>query len=337
MKTIHFEIYKPDGTLLKSRWENAKFIDFTKKLNGGLGPCLIELGEAFDYQDETLTLNNEIQIWIEDKDTGSNGKLIYSGYISNIFRSIDEGEEKVLVNLLGYYTRLGQDIWKNGTTTTFNYSGSATDIGTIFRSLIDRYIAETINPKITYSKDTIKTTGTTTEFKFEFLTYREAIDILRSLAPSNWWWYVDEHGTIYFKSKTTSPIHNFISGKHFKSIRVERSMEKVKNAVFFYDDVGNLLKLYTDDGSVKDYGRRSIKIFNDRIGVATDADKIGESFVLEHKDPDIKIIAEIIDNNEDDQFGYDIESINPGDTCSFLGFDENLICLLQRLIINLIK
>ena len=102
--------------------------------------------------------------------------------------------------MLGYYTKLSQDIWKNGATTTFDYSASATDIGTVFRGLIDRYIAETktlnLLPEVNYSKSSIQTTSTTTQFKFEMLTYREGIDILRSLAPADWFWYVDENGTI---------------------------------------------------------------------------------------------------------------------------------------------
>lgn len=330
MKTYHFEIYNSRGRLLSNRWENAKFIGFDKIINGGFGPCIIELGEDFKWANESLYLNNEVQIWIEDKDTGNDGKLIYRGYISNYARILEEHSEKIIVYLLGYYTKLTQDIWKSGATTTFDYSIiGATDIGTIFRGLLDRYIAETANPKLNYSKDSISLTSTTTEFKFEMLTYREGIDMLRQLAPTDWFWRVDENGTVWLKSKPTDPTHRFTLGRHFSKVRIERSTEKIKNALLFYDDASNLLKLYTDDGSILDYDRRVTKVMNDRIGVSTDADKIAEAFIAEHKDPDVKVIAEIVDNNEDDELGYDIESINPGDTCVFEGFDESVGDILK--------
>ena len=44
----------------------------------------------------------------------------------------------------------------------------------------------------------------------------------------------------------------------------------------------------------------------------------------EHKEPDIKVIVEIIDNSVDPYTGYDIESINPGQTCIFSGFSDSL-------------
>lgn len=335
-KRFIIKVYEPKNGEFIKIWKNARFKGFTKQLNGGLSPCSIELGEAFDYGGNDLKLNNEVRILVSDKDTqGSDEdtKLIYSGYISRYLPWAKGGKENIIVNLLGYYTKLAQDIWKNGTTTTFDYDGSATDIGTIFKAVIDRYIAETINQKILYGGGTIQKTSTTTEYKFEMLTYREAIDILKSLAPENWFWYVDENGLIHFKTKPTYTIHTFIFGKHFEQVRVERSMEKIRNAVLFFayqwDGVNDLYKLYTDDVSISEYGRRLQKIKDDRIKATTDADKIAEKFILEHKNPDIKVVVDILDNNESDK-GYDIESINPGDTCNFKGFDEALADIFEE-------
>lgn len=323
-------------------WENAQFKGFTKQINGGLSPCEIELGESFDYEGNDLKLNNEVKIFVSDVDTqGSDEdvKLIYSGYISRYVPWARGGEEGIIVNLLGYYTKFAQDILKNGATTTFDYDGNATDIGSLVKAFIDRYIAETSYPKIHYDAGTIKTTSTTTEYKFEMLTYREAIDLLLSMAPEGWFWYVNEHGIMYFKSKPTSATHEFIAKKHFKEIRVERSMEKIINAVLFfayrYNDAvppDTLYKLYTDAASIDAYGRRVQKISDNRINESTDADKIAQKFIAEHKNPDIKVIVEILDNNEnpDNVLGYDIESINPGDTCTFKGFDDALANIFEE-------
>lgn len=326
MKNITIKVFRPNGDFIKV-WENATFKGFRKEINSGLGPCVIELGEVFNYSGNDLKLNNEVKIYITDNDTigeEDKEKLIYSGYISRYVPWVEDKKEGITVNLLGYHTKLSQDIWKNGTTITFNYSGSATDIGTIFRSLMDRYVAESTNPKLCYGLGNIQLTSTTTEYKFEAITYRDAIDILRKLAPANWFWYVDEYGQVWFKVKDSTPTHTFILGKDFSKVRVERSMEKIKNAVLLYSDNLDKLKFYTNAGSIIDYDRRVMRMSDDRVGVEADMDKIGQGLVAEHKDPNVKVIVEILDNNEDEKFGYDIEEINPGDTCRLSGFDESL-------------
>ena len=53
------------------------------------------------------------------------------------------------------------------------------------------------------------------------------------------------------------------------------------------------------------------------------ADQAGANFISDSKNPEIKVVCSIIDNNGNEN-GYDIESIKPGDTCSFYGFASNL-------------
>jgi hypothetical protein len=60
-------------------------------------------------------------------------------------------------------------------------------------------------------------------------------------------------------------------------------------------------------------------------------DNYGASFIEENKEPKIRLEIDIIDNNESDK-GYDIESINPGQTCKITGitpdgdiFSDNMI------------
>ncbi|KKN17880.1 hypothetical protein LCGC14_0961390 [marine sediment metagenome] len=328
-KQITIKVYGNTGNYIDT-WGDATFKKFTKEINGGLGECVIKLARKFDDYDEfnSVDLNNEVRILISDKDTvdlSGGFKLIYSGYISEYEPWVEGGKEGVTIRCLGYFTKLAADIYKNGTITTI--TESAVDIGTMFKNVMNRYIAETSNQKLHYDQATIRTTGTTGTYTFESRSYREAIDVIKSLAPADWWWYVNEHHEVLFKPKPTTVTHDFIFGRHFHSVRVRKSMEKVKNAVLFYNtDAGSpIYKLYIDQASINKLGRRIHRIFDqDRVGASGDADKIGQGFVSEHKNPDIKVLVDILDNNEDSKFGYDIESINPGDTCTFFGFDEKL-------------
>ena len=333
-KSIIIFIYRPTGEFIKT-WSNAKFEGFTKQINSGLGPCTIELGESANYQGDDLALNNIVKIFVVDKDTvgkyretGDRKVLIYSGYISMYRPWLDSnGWEGITVNLLGNYTKLAQDVWRDGRTIVHNYKGNPTDIGTIFRDVIDKWNTVTMDVKFNYDLATIATTGTTTEYRFELMTYRESIDFLKKIAPANWWWYVNEWGTVYFKSKPAISTHYFTIGRQTGKIEIERSMEKVKNTVMVYNNGlyggGVLLKYYADTLSTADFGRRIDIISDNRTSVTTDLDKLGNIFITEHKDVDVKVVAEIFDNNDND-FGYDIENVHPGETCSFLGLDQSL-------------
>lgn len=343
-KNILIKVYDNGGTFLTT-WKDAKFEKFTKEINGGLGECIIELGKLFDYSGSDLQVGNNIEIIIADTDTQDDVdgfKIVYSGYISLINHWVRGKEEGVTVHVLGHYTKLALDVLKNGTQTTL-YSdstagltisspGDATDIGLIMRGIITRYRAETTSPKINYDTLTIPLSSTTGTYKFEMKTYREAMDKIKSLAPTNWYYYINEVGMVYFKSKPTTTTHKFIFGKHFSSINVEYGIEKVRNVMLFWNKqtAGSIYKSYTDANSISLYGRRVEKYFDSAITSTTESGLISTKFLAENKIPDAKVTCEIIDNNEDSNKGYDIESINPGDTCSFFGFDSFFSSILKE-------
>jgi len=90
-------------------------------------------------------------------------------------------------------------------------------------------------------------------------------------------------------------------------------------------------KQYKDDTSIATYGRRAKQMTDSNIKDEDTMDNIGAAFINENKDTKVRIEIELIDNNESN-LGYDIESIEPGDTCRIVGvtpdeniFNENMI------------
>ena len=63
------------------------------------------------------------------------------------------------------------------------------------------------------------------------------------------------------------------------------------------------------------------EIWTGQDPLSATADLIGNNSLDEHKDPEIRTEIEILDNNSEET-GYDIESIQVGDTCSLRGFNE---------------
>lgn len=322
-KKVSMKIFDPAGNQI-GVWENATFKSFTKKLNSGLGNCVIELAEKFDWEDATLKENNEVQIYVSDGDTTSNdnGEVkIYSGYISEYRPYVDGVKEGIEVTVLGYHTKFSQDLYKNGTTVLI--TESAVDVGVIMKNILDRYQAETENSRIYYSDYSVVDTGTNGSYSFVWSYYMEAINITKSMAPSDYFWYVDENNVFYFKDRPSEATHEFIFGKHFKSIFIRHSMEKIKNAFLLKSSTATVFKMYEDAESISLYGRRVEKRTDNTIQNSATADLIGANFIANNKDPEIYVEIEILDNNES-SFGYDIESINPGDTCLFRGFEAEI-------------
>jgi len=341
MKNLSIKVNRPTGEFIKDWTSIARFSGFSKEINGGLGECILELGVMFDYQGSELEVGNVVEIYISDKETLIDGfKKIYSGYISMIEGYVDGGKEGVLVHLLGHYTRLSTDYLKNGSQTTL-YSdstdgltvtspGDEAEIGLVVRAVIDRYIAETSSSKISYTLSSIPEIGQSILYTLSVKTYRECLDKLISMYPSNYFYYIDENGILTIKEKSSTPDHTFEFKKHFKSIKIQRGMEKIRNNILIWNgEDSGVYNNYNDAASILKYGRRSE--YQEDSGIADDssADKIGSKFIAENKDPDVKVICELIDDNIDEENGYDIESVNPGNTCRFVGFDSSLSDILK--------
>jgi len=344
-KRIIINIYGKASGLLLATWDDFEFMGFSKELNGGSGECILKLARAFDYGGIDVVLGNDVEIRISDKDTVNNTeypdsvRTIYRGYISLLERGVSEKSESIIVHILGYYTLLSVDILKNAAQTTLyskavdgitTVSGdqSAADIGLMMRKILDRYIAENLGPKISYDAGDIPDTGTTAKYTFEQKSYREVMDNLKRLAPAGVYWYVDENGKVSFKASPTTPTHKFVFGKHFNSVRVENSLEKVRNSFLVWNGeptgVLDIYKNYEDAESIARYGRRTEPQNDYGIGDEDAADAIGAKLLSDNKQAEVKVRCVIMDNNLSENFGYDIESIRPGDTCSFYGFSSQL-------------
>jgi hypothetical protein len=346
-KNLIVIVSSPTGGYLAT-WSNVDLEGFSKEINGGIGECVIKLDKAFDYSAGDVAIGNDVEMRISDKDTVDNvnnpdsSRTIYRGYISLIEREVVGAREQVTIHLLGYYTKLSLDILKDGTQATL-YSDATdgvgatspsadADIGLMMRGVLDRYIAETTNPKIGYNIADIPDTATTTYYKFQQQTYRQAMDVIKRMAPVGYFYYIDETGQVKFGPKPTTPTHKFIFGRHFNAVKVEQSLEKVRNVFLIWNGesgISAVYKSYEDDNSISLYGRRVEPVNDYGIDNSDAADKIGAKLLSESKDPEIKVICTIIDNNESDDMGYDIESIQPGDTCSFYGFDSSLAEIFQ--------
>jgi hypothetical protein len=333
MKSYIIKIYNVSGDFIATK-KDFSFTGFRKQINSGVGEFVFVLPNKFDDFSENyeIALNNKVELWVQDDDTGSDGVRMYSGYISSYNPRIVGNKENVEVKCLGYVSKLATSILKNGTQIELKTSSatglttgdtaSATPISDIVAAIVDRYQDEAVNPIVNYSDTSIDTISDTMTYTFNAKYYDEAIDLCRQYAPSGTFWYVDSSNIINFKTKPTTATHTFVLGKDFSQIQTAKNMEDVVNRVLFTssNDVVTIMKLYSDSDSSDLYDDRWAVISDSRVQVEDTADLVGNSTLDSKKDPIINTKVEIIDNNGANS-GYDIESIEPGHTCKFVGFD----------------
>lgn len=347
-KTIFYKIYSPDGTLLDESWNDASFDRFTKKINGGFGECIINLGRPFDDfgEDDDIRLNNRVDIFVWDEDvtfltisskSQEVGEKIYSGYISGYKPWINaNGEQGISVTLLGHHTKFAKDILKNGTQTklytkatdgltTTSADIAAADGGHIMRAIMDRYIAESSNIVVGYNGGTVLATSSNIKYTFDAETYLNAIERVRQMSPTGWYWYLDADNMFHFKAKPSTITHNLYYQKHFNELRVYKNMENIINTVLLDDGLeATNYRGYGRALSQGEYGRRIIQKSERYYGDTGTMDKEASNILDTMKNPDIEVRLMLIDNNASSE-GFDIETIEVGDTIKIEGFKDSVI------------
>jgi len=324
-KTYEIKVYDRAGTSYVGVLGDVSNYSFSKTINGGLGELVLELPRTFDDfgEDEDITFNNEVQMWVADDDAPS-GTQIYSGYISAYEPRISGGEEGVTVRVLGYVTRFGYTVYRDGTDVSISHSTE--DPEEIVQDIIDVYRATVADERINYSGTSTATVGTDVDLDFNTAYVLEAIEQARDAAGGDYWWYVDAGNVFYFKDKPTSATHSFVFGKDVVALRTIKSVDDVFNELFLWnglqsEDANYYAKMYYNATSRTAYWHRDERQSNHNAVYSATGDEIGDAFIDAFKDPNTGIEFVVKDNNFGQ--GYDIESIEPGDTCQILNIDSN--------------
>jgi hypothetical protein len=190
------------------------------------------------------------------------------------------------------------------------------DPSTIMEGVIDANIRA--GGVVTYSDDSIDLTATTVSYTFNVNTVLEGVRKCLELAPENWYWYIDyATGYLHFHEKSGTPDHQFSLERDIIDARFEKRVEEIVNVIYFTGgDTGggvNFYKKYTIPASIAKYGARAMKYSDQRVILTATADTIANSILATRSEPELRVTLEILDSNNEQGVGYDIESINVGD------------------------
>lgn len=286
---------------------------FKTTINGGPSQMVIMLGRTFDDfgEDVDVKLNNKVECWVVNTDY-PNGLLLYAGYISGYKPIIDRVKESVEVTVLGYVGELQRMVLRDGSGNT-KITYNSFDPSNILKSAIDLYRA--VGGNIRYTSTSIAPTNTVVSYTFNANTVKEVLDKIIELCPVGWYWRIDPDNTIYLQPQNVLSDHSFTLGLEIEKLSTYRRIEDLTNRVLFVGagDPALFLK-FENTSSIATYGLYEKKIVDQRVSSSATAAIISQREIDSKKDPEIRSVFQIMSDDGPGPYGYDIESVKPGQT-----------------------
>jgi hypothetical protein len=304
-KQYVYKVYNQTGTYL-STWDDV-ITDYqlAEEINTVGSVMEIDVPRKADDFGEGLDIDyaNRVEVIVVDKEA-TNGLVIYTGYIAKY--NADYNTDTIHVTLNSYGADLGHIVMESAGNTTIPHLSK--DPSQIIKDILDAYDGD-----ISYSSSSISMTGTTVSYTFNTNTVKEGIDKCVQLAPSGWYYYIDQAtNLLHFHQLSNTPDHVIELGRNIETLHIDKSIEPVVNTLYFSGGGDPVLyKKYTIPASIANYGVRAFRYKDSRVTLVTTADIIANR-VLQGS-PEILVEVTIIDSNLND-LGYDIESINIGET-----------------------
>jgi hypothetical protein len=277
---------------------------------------------------EELTTEDEEFITAEDGESlivavgAPLGRRIFSGFIMD-YSATYGVTEYVVVTLASHGFELSHEIIKDGTNTTRAYSSQNHDV--IIKSILDT------NPgTMSYDASSIASPGVTISETFRLNTKLEGIESVYNQSPEGWYWFGDVgENLVYLQEAATEADHLFVFGKHIREISLSRTIEDLRNEVWFIGgDTGSgiLYKKYEDATSQSTWRKGVHRITDRRFTVAASAQKVSEKVISRYKDPiyttTVSIPSEV----------YDIETIRLGQMVGFGNFGNFVDSVLLQVV-----
>ena len=339
-KRFKYDVYSPSGVYITTWNDVITDPTFATQINGGLSEMVLKLARNADDFGESndVAFKNQVRVYAFDGDS-ADGVKIFTGFISGYTPTLNEKEEYIEISILGYSQELSKvELLDNGSgiqdsptlgNTTLVYNSK--DPSNILKDVIDKYRALTgVSLAINYATGSIDLTGTTVSYTFSSTTILDAINKILQLAPDGWYWYLDENNVIQFHQFSTNPDYTLYVKKDVKSISPTKRIENIKNVVYITGKTP-LFKVYQDTISIGLYGRNADFLVDQRVSVNATAQ------IMSDRDmqtvPEVRTQLVVVDNNNDDGKGFDIELLKPGKMINVLNFLSKKIYSLWGVMI----
>lgn len=153
--------------------------------------------------------------------------------------------------------------------------------------------------------------GSLVSYTYEKMKWFGAMNRTLELTGGNYYWYINEAGEFYFREYPASPTHKINLLKNVNEIMVENNSELILNESTVYNTA--LSYNATNASSITNFFKRDEWQENPSLD-AIAAQNYVNGRVADNANPKINVSVEL---NET----YNLESLRPGQTCSFFGLE----------------
>lgn len=211
-------------------------------------------------------------------------------------------------------------IYSSTSSTTLGYTN--TDPTDMLVAVMNDYVAR---GGLVALDTAVAETGTLLTYSFKSNSILEAVQAVVSMAPADWFWYVDPGtNTLYFAAKPGTASFVLVKGRHIQELEIERTSEQIFNSIYFTggdDGTGtgtNIFVHVTDTTSIASFGNRMARISDNRVnstsGGTTTATTIASNYLDNH------LLQQYIATCVIPDGVMDISSITLGQTINFSGW-----------------
>ena len=320
-KRYLYKIYDGSGNYVTTWDDVVSDPEFTININSGAGELKVILARSLnDYgEGDDITLNYQLQLWCFDKDTGSAGTRIYTGYLSKYTEVKVSNKDAISVTFLGYFSEFNRYMYETAGGNT-EIAHASVSPQAILQDILDKFTAAGGTPD--YDGTSTDNPGTTVSYTYNTSNVLEALEKVIELSPVGWYYYVNGANLVHYHAKSTTADHIFNMGRDVGDYNIEKRNESVVNRVYFVGGDpggGKVYRKYSNTSSISHYGLHAIKKVDERVTTAATAELMSNRLLEAFITPEVRSTIRIIDNNgNDDGRGYDIENIKVGDTCRVL-------------------
>jgi len=278
----------------------------------------ILINDKFERDNPKLRAMNRVRVYAFP-DKGSDGFLIFNGFISEVKRNLRTNGEFIDLEVLHVGATLNYSLFKSGGSTTFTLSGKAseliTDVMSDFQANYSNFL------ELGNIEDSISDIS----LDFNDQKWLQAIQTIVTLAPE-FYWRVQRDGVLDLFREATDVQHRLTVGKDIVEINHTEDADKIVNYVLVRWKSG--VETIEDLDSQSEFGIRvpSSGIIDDNeIGSADSAIERGNN---ELRAIPVKTTRVRVSN------AYPIETIKVGDTCRIQNIDIDQSFLPNVMIIS---
>lgn len=317
-KTTHFHVYTSAGAVIRSWADVTRLPSFTRTINDGPGALVVTLartvgssgvpGEVGSIGD--VKNGNLVDVYVVDRESGDQGVLIYSGKIKQHRVSYPTGNLVVTVVAKNVNFRRRWISENDSFTLTDDPSNMAKYL--VDNDWLPGVTWVVANPLV----------GEAFTQTFSKMSVGQALDIIRRLAGGHWYYELRPDDTLRFNKWSEYVATHSVSQQHFSDIEYTYStLDTYQRAIVY----GALLEL-PDGATRRVYGEASRQGYDPTISaediVVTDERIVDDGAAFRHAFTLLEVHGEesieaqltLMDSNGNVPFGYDIESLAPGDT-----------------------